>query len=308
MRLLILGAGATGGYYGGHLAKAGANVTFLVRPARAETLRRDGLRIESRKGDVETPVVVITRDAITEPYDAVVLSCKAYDLDAAIDAIKPAIGPKTLILPLLNGMKHIDALDAAFGAERVIGGTCHISVTLTSDGIVRHFSPFDALTLGPRSTEQIERCQTLHQTLATGAFETRYSANIIGAMWEKWVLLATLAGMTCLMRGNIGEIVATKGGAQQINQFLDECCATATAAGYTPREDAVAMTRSVLTDPSSTMSASMLRDLQQGARIEADHIIGDLLSRAVASGVPTPRLATAYQHLEVYQNRLRAKT
>lgn len=303
MQLLILGAGATGGYYGGRLAKAGADVTFLVRPARAEILQRDGLRIESRKGDVATPVNVTTREDIRVPYDAVILSCKAYDLEAAIDAIKPAVGGNTLILPLLNGMKHIDALDAAFGAEHVLGGTCHISVTLTPDGIVRHFSPFDALTLGPRFDSQSKRSEALHQILASGGFETRYSTDIVRAMWEKWVLLATLAGMTCLMRGNIGEIVATKGGAQQINHFLDECCATASAAGCAPRDEAVAMTRSVLTDPASTMSASMLRDLQRGARIEADHILGDLLSRAAASGVPTPLLATAYRHVQIYQDR-----
>lgn len=246
MRLLILGAGATGGYYGGRLAKAGANVNFLVRPARAEALRREGLRIESRKGDFATPVEVITRDVIAAPYDAVILSCKAYDLQSAIEAIAPAVGPETLILPLLNGMKHIDALDAAFGAERILGGTCHISVTLTPDGIVRHFSPFDALTVGPRSASQTARCKALHQILSSGGFEARYSEDVIRAMWEKWVLLATLAGMTCLMRGNIGEIVATKDGAQQINHFIDECCATASAAGSAPRDESVAMTRTAL--------------------------------------------------------------
>ena len=307
MRLLILGAGATGGYYGGRLAKAGADVTFLVRPARAEALRRDGLHIESRKGNIDTPVAAITRDAITAPYDAIILSCKAYDLDAAIEAIRPAVGAETLILPLLNGLQHLDSLDAAFGAKHVLGGTCHISVTLSPDGIVQHFSPFDALTLGARANAQAERCRALYQVLSSGGFEVRYSDDVVRAMWEKWVLLATLAGMTCLMRGNIGEIVATTGGAQQINHFIDECCATAAAAGATPREEALAQTRNVLTDPSSSMSASMRRDLERGARIEADHILGDLLSRAAAAGVPTPLLATAYRHVQVYQNRLSAQ-
>lgn len=304
MRLLILGAGATGGYFGGRLANAGADVTFLVREARAAKLAQHGLRIESPKGNSTAPVKTITNRQIADPYDAIVLSCKAYDLDAAIDAISPVVGNHTLILPLLNGLKHIDALDAAFGPERVLGGTCHISVTLTEDGVIRHFSTFDALTLGARVDAQTDRCRRLYETLSHGGFETRLSSNVIGAMWEKWVLLATLAGMTCLMRGNIGEIVATQNGANQINRFLDECCAAASAAGSTPRDEAIAMTRNVLTDPTSTMAASMLRDLQRGARIEADHIIGDLLARAIAAGVPTPLLATAYSHLQVYQNRL----
>jgi len=306
MRILILGAGATGGYFGGMLARADADVTFLVRDKRAASLARDGLRIESAKGSFTTPVKTVTATNLTADYDAVILSCKAYDLDTAIEAIRPGVGAGTLVLPLLNGMSHIDALDAAFGAARVLGGTCHISVTMTDDGTIRHFSPFDALTLGARGAEQSARCTALHTELARGGFEARLSHAVIGAMWEKWVLLATLAGMTCLMRGNIGEIVATKYGAQQINAMLDECCAVASASGHAPRPESVAATRNVLTDPKSSMAASMLRDLQRASRIEADHIIGDLIARGALASIPTPLLATAYTHVQVYQNRLLA--
>lgn len=308
MHILILGAGATGGYYGGRLAKAGCDVSFLVRPARAAILARDGLRVESPKGDIHTPVMAIVREQIVEPFDAIILSCKSYDLDSAIDTIRPAVGPDTLVLPLLNGMSHIDALDAAFGPDRVLGGTCHISVTLTDEGTIRHLTTYNSLTFGPRAPSQSKRCDALHELLLRGGFEVRLSTDIIGAMWEKWVLLATLAGMTCQMRGNIGEICSTKNGAAQISSMLDECCEVAIATGSTPRKEAVEAARTVLTDPTSKMAASMLRDLQRGARIEADHIIGDLLSRGVAAGVPAPLLASAYTHLEVYQNRLAAGT
>ncbi|MEQ1651194.1 MAG: 2-dehydropantoate 2-reductase [Hyphomicrobium sp.] len=304
MRILFLGAGATGGYFGGCLAKAGRPVTFLVRTQRAAVLARDGLVVESPKGNFTTPVTTVVQDQITAPYDAVVVSCKAYDLATAIAAIAPAVGPETLILPLLNGMSHLEALDTAFSKERVLGGTCHISVTLTPDGIIRHMSPFDALTLGPRVSSQDKRCKNLHSELALGGFETRYSDAVIEAMWEKWVLLATLAGMTCLMRANIGEIVAASGGAAQISAMLDECCAVASAAGHAPRDAAMRSTRTVLTDPASSMSASMRRDLERGSRIEAEHIIGDLVTRGAALGVATPLLAAAWTHVQAYQSRL----
>ena len=130
MRILVLGAGGTGGYFGGRLLEAGADVSFLVRPARAQRLAADGLRIISPCGDFSSSVKVLTLLDSAAPFDLILLSCKAYDLDSAIAAIRPAVGANTRILPLLNGLKHFDVLDAAFGSEHVLGGLCHISVTL----------------------------------------------------------------------------------------------------------------------------------------------------------------------------------
>ncbi len=306
MRILILGAGATGGYFGGLLANAGVDVTFLVRPKRREQLARDGLKIESPAGNVATAVNAITRDEISSPFDVVIISAKAYDLADAIDTIRPAVGEKTLILPLLNGMSHLDDLDAAFGQPHVLGGTCHISVVLDADGKIRRFSPFASLTFGARSPAQKESASLIHQELTRGGFDARNSENIIGAMWEKWVLLATLAGSTCLMRASIGEIVRAEGGEQLISGMLDECCAVAKASGHPPRPAAESGARQTLTDPKSNISASMRRDIDRGNRIEADHIVGDLIRRGRERGVQTPLLGIAYVHLQAYQNRLSA--
>ena len=304
MKILMLGAGATGGYFGGKLAVAGVDVTFLVREKRAADLARNGLTIESPNGHVQTPVTTVTHQALRADYDAIILSCKAYDLDAAIDAISPGVGASTVVLPLLNGMRQLDALDKAFGADKVLGGTCHISATLTDDGVIRHFSPFDALTLGARYQDQKDACNRLFASMQRGGFETRLSENIVAAMWEKWVLLATLAGMTCLMRGTIGEIVATHSGAAQISAMLDECCAIAKAYDVAPKPVAIELIRTTLTDPTSTISSSMLRDMQRNGRIEADHIVGDLIARADDTSIAAPHLKMAYSHLQVYQNAL----
>ena len=306
MQILILGAGATGGYFGALMAKAGADVTFLVRPNRRDQLKRDGLAIKSHLGDVTTPVTAITRDEISKTFDAVILSSKAYGLADAIDTIRPAVGPTTLILPLLNGMRHLDDLDHAFGVEHVLGGTCHISVVLDADGTIRHLSPFGSLTQGPRTAGQRQGAERLQTELERGGFDARYSGDIIGTMWEKWFFLATLAGATCLMRATVGEIVRTGEGEHLITSMLDECAAVAAACCHAPQAAAQENARATLTDPQSNISASMLRDIQRGAEIESDHIVGDLIRRGREKGVATPLLDVAYVHLQAYQNRVSA--
>lgn len=306
MRILILGAGATGGYFGALLAKAGVDVTFLVRPTRRDQLQRDGLAIKSHLGDVTTPVKAITRDEVSATYDAIVLSSKAYGLADAIETIRPAVGDKTLILPLLNGMRHLDDLDRAFGAEHVLGGTCHISVVLDADGTIRHLSPFASMTQGPRRAAQREGAARLQQELERGGFEARFSSDVIGTMWEKWFFLATLAAATCLMRASVGEIVRTGEGERLISSMLAECSAVAIACGHPPSPAAQEGARATLTDRQSNISASMLRDIQRGGEIESDHIVGDLIRRGREHGVPTPLLDVAYVHLQAYQNRFKA--
>jgi 2-dehydropantoate 2-reductase len=303
MKLLFLGAGATGGYFGGRLANAGVDVTFLVREKRRDQLARDGLRIEDPRGDLIVPVKAMTRDEISAPYDAIVLSSKAYDLDGAIDSIRPAVGEESLVLPILNGMKHLDTLDAAFGAIRVLGGLCHISATLTDDGTIRHFGELEILTLGSRAAEQKESAKKLQETLARG-IDARYSENILSAIWEKWFFIAALASSTCLMRAPVGNIVHADGGAKFMTNLFDECVAIAGANGYPPQPKALDFARKLLIDPQSTMSASMLRDIQRGGQIEADQIVGDIIRRGHERGVATRLLDIAYLHLQAYQNGL----
>jgi len=151
MRTLIVGAGATGGYYGARLAEAGADVTFLVRPARAAKLAADGLNVRSPLGDLhlpDPPTVTADKLAGAGRFDLILLSCKAYDLDSAVADLAPAVGPDTAILPVLNGMSHLDVLDARFGAERVLGGSCAIAATLAPDGEIRHMSELCSITYG----------------------------------------------------------------------------------------------------------------------------------------------------------------
>ena len=210
MRILVVGAGAIGGYFGGRLLQAGRDVVFLVRPRRAALLAEHGLRIKSRFGDFHAPAPpVLSQEGIHETFDLVLLSCKAYDLDGAMASFAGAVGPRTAILPLLNGMRHLDALADRFGAERVLGGQCVISATLDATGGIVHLNDLHSLTYGElaggRSAERIE---AIASALTGSGFDARLSDEIRQDMWEKWLFIATAAGITCLMRATIGDIVA----------------------------------------------------------------------------------------------------
>jgi 2-dehydropantoate 2-reductase len=304
MRILVVGAGAVGGYFGGRLLEAGCNVTFLVRPKRAAQLAENGLVIKSRFGNVtlKAPPTVQASE-LHRDFDLIVLSCKAYDLDAAIDSFAPAIGPGTAILPLLNGMRHLDFLDERFGAARVLGGQCLISAKLDDRGSILHLNDSHLLTFGEREGNRSPRIDGIAAEIGKAKFELRASSVILLEMWEKWVFLATLAAITCLMRSAIGDIEAA-GGARLALDLLEECRSSAASAGFAPRAEFLERTRSTVTAPGSLLTASMLRDIEDGAPIEADHVLGDLVRRGDRVLSPDRSLLRlAYMHLKAYESR-----
>ena len=304
MRILVVGAGAIGGYFGGRLLQAGRDVTFLVRPRRATELAAAGLVIKSPNGDVtlKNPPTV-QAEKLTERFDVVLLSCKAFDLDDAIKSFAPAVGPQTAIIPLLNGMLHLDLLDGKFGPERVLGGLCTIAVTLNEHREVVQLTPMQSLNFGERDGRLSDRVRAIAEIMASGKFGAAASEHIVQEMWEKWVFLASLAASTCLMRTSVGNILAAPGGKDFILGMLDECSEVAAAEGYAPRAPFLERTRGVLTAEGSQMTASMFRDVKAGAPVEADHVIGDLIARGDAAKVPVPRLRTAYTHLKAYEKQ-----
>jgi len=299
MQLLVLGAGGIGGYFGGRLAHAGVDVRFLVRPTRAQSLLQHGLVIKSPMGDLRTSVQVLTE--VGSSFDAVLLACKAYDLDNAIEAIAPAVGLSTLILPLLNGIRHLDVLDARFGRERVLGGLCHIGVTVNGAGEIQHLDTLQRLALGARTPEQAGAAAALHKVVERGGFEPVLSEAIMQEMWEKFAFLATYAGMTTLMRAPIGAILSANDGESIMREMLQECTETAAANGHLPRPAAMKQMEGLLTDRRSTGTSSMLRDITRGGRTEHEHILGDMLARARTARVPAPLLRVSLAHMQAYE-------
>lgn len=301
MRLLVLGAGATGGYFGGRLFESGCDVTFLVRPARAERLRTHGLVINSPLGDARLSVAAITPDTLSADYDLVLLSCKAYDLPDAIRTIAPAIRPGVTVLPVLNGLAHFATLDSAFGAAQVLGGMCHISATLNADGEIEHHNSLHSLAFGERDGGVSTRCERIAATFARAQFKSQHNANILGALWDKFAFLAAGASLTCLMRANVADIIARAEGERVARQLIAECASVARAAGYPVSPTGTAFTTRMLLTDDSTFKASMLRDIEAGRRVEADHLVGDMLLRAQRADLPTEMLQTAFAHLKAYE-------
>ena len=304
MRILIVGAGATGGYFGARLAEAGRDVTFLVRPARAAQLRRDGLVVASPHGDLKLDPQVLETGAASAAFDLVLVALKAYALDRALDDIAAVVGPETMLMPFLNGMRHLDTLAARFGSEAVLGGVCLVATTLKPDGSIAQLAPFQELVYGERDEPASARLAAVDAALQGAGFKTRASATIMQEMWNKWMLLSAGGALTCLLRGAAGEIEAVPGGAAVAHRLVDEVMSVAAAAGYPPSDATNDRVRSTLTAKGSPFATSMYRDLTAGLPVEAEQILGDLVARAQGFGLATPLLDAAVVQLRIYQDRL----
>lgn len=303
MRLLVLGAGGVGGYFGGRIAQAGGDVTFLVRGRRRDQLMRDGLHVKSPFGDFATPVRVVTAGELAPDYDLVMLACKAYDLDSAMDAIAPVMTGRCAVLPLLNGMSHLETLDRRFGETNVLGGTAMIASTLAEDGTVVHLNRFHRIAFGERAGRDVGYARAFETMLGSATLVWENSAIIEAELWEKLVALSVLAAATCLFRASVGEIVSAPGGREVMERAIATNVEIATREGHPPRPAALDTLRRMLLDPSSSLTASMMRDLEAGARVEADHIVDWMLDRARLHGLDSSLLSMAYVTLKAYEAR-----
>jgi 2-dehydropantoate 2-reductase len=304
MRILVVGAGATGGYFGAQLARAGRDVTFLVRPKRAEVLRERGLRIVGLGRELILEPRLVTAAELAEPYDLVLFSVKATALEQAIEDVAPAVGPSTVIVPFLNGMAHLDALNARFGADRVFGGVVKVVTTVNAEGDIVQFTPLSTMTVGEQSGAATDRLAAVFETLSGAGFDASVSADVLAAMWHKWAFIGTIGAMTTLGRGTVGEIMAVPGGAQLGPAVLAEAAAAARASGFPLPQAEIDATTATVTRPGSDFNSSMSRDAMAGLPTEVEHILGDFTARARAHGVATPLLDLATLQLRVHERRL----
>jgi 2-dehydropantoate 2-reductase len=305
MRVLVVGAGAVGGYFGARLVQAGRDVTFLVRGGRAKQLKSGGMRIVSPNGDLTTPVKMMTAAELKEPFDVILLSVKGFALEAAMSDFAAAVDSSTTILPVLNGMRHMDTLISQFGTEAILGGVCMVSTEMESDGRIVQLSGVQKLSYGERYQQLTPRIRAIDETFRNAGFDTELSSNIVQDMWEKWVQLAAVGAITCLMRGNIGEVATVPGGIECSRSVLFECIAIATVCGHRPSALFQQKQIATLTAADSKFTSSMYRDLVHGNRVESDTILGDLLRHAQAHNIEVPLLQAAYTSLAVYEQRQR---
>ncbi|MDI3329331.1 MAG: 2-dehydropantoate 2-reductase [Micrococcus sp.] len=302
MRTLIVGAGATGGFFGARLVRAGRDVTFLVRPPRAEQLR-GGLRGYGPGYDETIPVRAITAGQLEGPYDLVLLMTKAWSLDEAMEDIAPAVGPDTTILPLLNGLVHLEKVNDRFGPGAVLGGIVRVVSTVTAEGAVFQMKPHATLIFGEQDRQRTERVERIRQELAVPGYELTLSEDVLAAMWHKWAFIATGGTTTCLMRGTIGHILATPGGEEFIHAAIAETERVAEAAGYPVSPAAHAASLEMFTEPGSVFTSSLYRDLTGGFRHEGEHLLGEFVAVADRLGVDVPLTRLALAQVRVHDRQ-----
>ena len=304
MKILILGAGAVGGYWGARLHQAGVDVTFLLREKRAETVRKNGLVVKSPKtGDAVLPVKVVTKATDGGPYDVIILACKGYDLASAMDSIAPAVGANTTIVPMLNGHMHFAALDARFGKDKVAGGLARISGMLGPNGEILNAGG-TGVSFGERDGSPARPALVaLDAACKKAGIDGGLNADINQDLWDKWLMLGSIASMCAAMRGTIGDIMASEDGEAIMTEILDECRKVAAAEGYPPSDAVVGSLKAGLTQKGGKSVASILGDMEKGGAVEAKSIVGDMLARARKHGVAAPNLRFAYAHLQTYEAR-----
>ncbi|MGN8161404.1 ketopantoate reductase family protein [Pantoea sp. 22096] len=300
MRILMAGAGATGGYFGARLAQAGQDVTFLVRERRYQQLQNNGLVLQTPQGTETLQPQLTQVSTLTGHYDLIIVTVKSFALEQMMEDIAPAVGPDTLIMPILNGMRHIATLQQRFGEDKVIGGLCKINATLGEQGEIIQMTPLHQIFYGALDGNNDERLQRVDAALRDCQVDTLFSDNIMDELWEKWLLLSTLGAVCCLARGDTRQILTSRGGEALLQGIFTEILSVITAEGYQPRPAVTARIFELLNNPATPMTSSMYRDLTQGYDIEADQIIGDLLLRAKRNGLATPLLNAVDVNLQVY--------
>ena len=309
MRILVVGAGATGGFFGGMLARAGRDVTFLLRENRARAVRERGLSLLT---PTETFIVrprVVTAAELRrsepelkpepEPFELVVLSTKSYQLTDAMEDVAPAVGPGTMILPILNGMRQIATLCERFGTEPVLGGSVRIVADTDANGRIHQKTAPAEMSYGELSGGRTDRIKAVHRAMCGAGFDAILQPDIVATLWQKWWILASIGAVCVQARGTTGQAASAAGGDASIRAVIRECTEIARANGYPPDEAMLAEHTERLLDKSSALTSSMYRDMTKGAPVEADHILGDLLARA--GNVKTPLLRAAFAHLKMYE-------
>lgn len=304
MRILSVGAGGIGGYFGARLVEKGEDVTFLVRDKRQQLLKENQLNLKSVHGDYSfSPQLMTTKDTVSRPFDLVLFTTKSYQFEQALKDVQPFIGTDTMILPLLNGIAHMKVLEQHFG-NQLLGGLCFIESSVADDGSIIQESQIHRLIYGERDGRETLRIKKLNEIFSNSNAEFQFSTNVEQAMWNKYLFITVASGITTLFRSPIGPIRESNGGQGFIHSLLEECMSIMRAEAVPVSEDIVNQHLTTFNAMSYTMKSSMLRDMERGSRTEGSHLQGYLLELAKKHGLKSPLLQSVFQNLQVYEERL----
>ncbi len=298
MKILILGAGAIGGFFGAHLMKSGANVSFLVREKRKDELKKSGINIFSINGELKVNPKLLDKNLSGQHFDVIILTNKSYDLIESIREIKPYVN-KTVIIPLLNGMAHYEILDKEFGKEKIFGGTAYISTAMNNYGSIQQITSRASIKFGPRTQKNINIANEFYEICKETEFECDFSDHIELDLWRKYVLIGATAASTVLFQKPLGEISATTYGKSLIIEIHEECKKIVLSKGYDIGIEATNYNLKLITDKGSLLKASMLRDFESGKKTECEHILGYLIELAKRNNVQCNLIKAAHTRIQV---------
>lgn len=290
MKISVMGSGGVGGFYGGRLAHAGCDVTFVARGAHLEAMRENGLLIENEaQGDIHLPKVNVTDDPATiGPVDLVIIAVKLWDTEAAARAIRPIVGPRTAVLSIQNGVIKDEILRREFGEAAVMGGVAYVGTRIARPGVIRQTGTLQRLVFGEYDGRRSTRAEALLEALLRAGIQAELSTDIRRTLWEKYVFLVGLSGTTATMRVPIGPIRSNPQTRAFLLDMLEETVAVGRAHGVAlPEnyaEDRLAFADGVAAD----MTSSMHHDLERGNPLEVEWLSGGVVRLGRQVGVPTP--------------------
>jgi len=297
MRIVVVGAGGVGGYFGARLAQAGADVTLVARGAHLDAIRARGLRVRSAvEGDYTVAVTAVDKVAGLPAADAVLLCVKSFDTEAAVEQVRPVVGPETPVLSLQNGVDNEERIDAVLGAGHALGGVAYIFATIEAPGVIAHTFA-GRVVLGEMDGRPTPRAERLRDAFGGAGIPATLSEDIRRVLWEKYLMIAAQAGMTAITRCPIGVIREAPQPWRMYRLIVEELAALARASGVALAPDAVATTLANAEKLASHLFSSLHHDLVQGKRLELEALHGHAVRLGDRLGVPTPTVFAVYAAL-----------
>ena len=303
MKILVLGVGGIGGFFGAHLDIIGEDVTFLVRQKRKALVKKNGIKIKSSFGNFNIQPKLITKEKLKPIYDVILLTCKSYDLDQVINDLA-VIKNKGLIIPLLNGKTHIERLEKTFNKKDIYGGVAYISSNIDKGGIINHVGQNMKITFGSRFGINSNLSKEFYKRCKKSKFKIALSNNINQEIWEKWIFIATLAGATTLFKTSLDKINVSKEGKKFILDLFHECSEISKLNGFEIREEVKKNHEAYFVNPNSKVKASMLIDMEKKSFTEHHHIFKELIHLGEKNNFESVILKTIYLNMLVYEKTL----
>jgi 2-dehydropantoate 2-reductase len=304
--VLIVGAGATGGYIGERLIAAGRDVTFLVHQQTLARLTADGLRLR-HGGDIDAidvaDVKALTAAELNATYDVIVVAVRTGAVESAIEDFRSAVGEVTRVVPIMNGMRHLSLLTAAFGRQRVVGAATRLAASMSADGTIEVVVPGVDMQIGLLDGGDPDALDRTRAELEVPDISVKIRDKVVGAMWEKFAFITSTAVLTCLVGDEIGPIARADGGIELGRQVLAEVSSIAAAEGYPLTGAARSGLDAMLTDPSSAFGPSMFRDMRAGRPVEFA-VLEDLAARARTHQLDAPLLDASMVVIDVHNRRV----